>query len=168
MTRSDLLLSMLFLGTAKNVVHIWKDLNLLCTNDFKTIQQRILLVNVPVDVGRIPYKIDTGTVFIRIVAAATINFALSFVRLLIEGGSYSRVATITARQYRARARTRNNCVRTYVYERACSHCAMNIINRGYYSRAALISCARAMCGYYSRAATIRCAATIRINTVCPV
>ena len=50
----------LFLGTAKNVVHIWKDLNLLCTNDFKTIQQRILLVNVPVDVGRIPYKIDTG------------------------------------------------------------------------------------------------------------
>ena len=42
---------------------------------------------------------------------------------------------------------------------------MNIINRGYYSRAALIFCARAMCGYYSRAATIRCAATIRINTV---
>ena len=41
------------------------------------------------------------TVFIRIVAAATINFALSFVRLLIEGGSYSRAATITARQYRA-------------------------------------------------------------------
>ena len=61
----------------------------------------------------------TTTVFIRIVAAATINFALSFVRLLIEGGSYSRAATITARQYRARARTRNNCVRTYVYERAC-------------------------------------------------
>ena len=29
-----------------------------------------------------------STVFIRIVAAATINFALSFVRLLIEGGSY--------------------------------------------------------------------------------
>ena len=56
---------------------------------------------------------------IRIVAAATINFALSFVRLLIEGGSYSRAATITARQYRTRARTRNNCVRTYVYERAC-------------------------------------------------
>ena len=42
---------------------------------------------------------------------------------------------------------------------------MNIVNRGYYSRAALIFCARAMCGYYSRAATIRCAATIRINTV---
>ena len=86
-------------------------------------------------------------------------------RLLIEGGSYSRAATITARQYRAHARTRNNCVRTYVYERALPHCAMNIINRGYYSRAALIFCARAMCGYYSRAATIRCAATIRINTV---
>ena len=36
---------------------------------------------------------------------------------------------------------------------------MNIINRGYYSRVALIFCARAMCVYYSRAATIR------INTV---
>ena len=30
------------------------------------------------------------TVFIRIVAAATINFSLAGVRLLIEGGSYSR------------------------------------------------------------------------------
>ena len=30
-----------------------------------------------------------STVFIRIVAAATINFALSFVRLLFEGGYYS-------------------------------------------------------------------------------
>ena len=35
-----------------------------------------------------------NTVFIRIVAAATINFAPSSVRLLIEGGSYSRAATI--------------------------------------------------------------------------
>ena len=40
------------------------------------------------------------TVFIRIVAAATINFAPSSVRLLIEGGSYSRAATI---YYPARA-----------------------------------------------------------------
>ena len=34
------------------------------------------------------------TVFIRIVAAATINFSLTGVRLLIEGGSYSRKAFI--------------------------------------------------------------------------
>ena len=34
------------------------------------------------------------TVFIRIVAAATINFSLAGVRLLIEGSSYSRVAFI--------------------------------------------------------------------------
>ena len=34
------------------------------------------------------------TVFIRIVAAATINFSLAGVQLLIEGGSYSRVAFI--------------------------------------------------------------------------
>ena len=35
-----------------------------------------------------------ATVFIRIVAAATINFSLAGVRLLIEGGSYSRTAFI--------------------------------------------------------------------------
>ena len=34
------------------------------------------------------------TVFIRIVSAATINFSLAWVRLLIEGGSYSRAAFI--------------------------------------------------------------------------
>ena len=36
----------------------------------------------------------THTVFIQIVAAATINFSLAWVRLLIEGGSYSRAAFI--------------------------------------------------------------------------
>ena len=35
-----------------------------------------------------------NTVFIRIVAAATINFSQARVRLLIEGGSYSRAALI--------------------------------------------------------------------------
>ena len=34
------------------------------------------------------------TVFIGIVAMATINFSLALVQLLIEGGSYSRVAFI--------------------------------------------------------------------------
>ena len=42
---------------------------------------------------------------------------------------------------------------------------MNIINRGYYLRVALIFCAHTACGYYSRVATIWCAATIRIITV---
>ena len=36
---------------------------------------------------------DPHTVFIRIVAAATINFSLTGVRLLIEGGSYLRAAS---------------------------------------------------------------------------
>ena len=40
------------------------------------------------------HYIVIATVFTEIVAAATINFALSSVRLLIEGGSYSRAATI--------------------------------------------------------------------------
>ena len=36
----------------------------------------------------------TYTIFIRIVAVATINFSLAWVRLLIEGSSYSRAAFI--------------------------------------------------------------------------
>ena len=35
-----------------------------------------------------------NTIFIRIVAAATINFSLAGAQLLIEGGSYSRAAFI--------------------------------------------------------------------------
>ena len=35
-----------------------------------------------------------NTVFIRILAAATINFSLAGVQLLIEGGSYLRAAFI--------------------------------------------------------------------------
>ena len=42
----------------------------------------------------INYSSTEITVFIRIVAAATINFSLAGVRLLIEGGSYSRAAFI--------------------------------------------------------------------------
>ena len=43
----------------------------------------------------------TGTVhvFIRIVAVATINFILAGVWLLIEGGSYSRVALLMLEWY---------------------------------------------------------------------
>ena len=41
----------------------------------------------------------TFTIFIRIVATATINFSLAGVRLLIEGGSYSRKAFIYLEKY---------------------------------------------------------------------
>lgn len=49
----------LFLGTAKNM-SIWKDLNRLTKSTFKALQQRIQDANVPVDIGRIPYKINSG------------------------------------------------------------------------------------------------------------
>ena len=39
------------------------------------------------------------TVFIRIVATATINFSLAGVRLLIEVGSYSRAALLISERY---------------------------------------------------------------------
>ena len=41
-----------------------------------------------------------NTIFIRIVAAATINFSLTRVRLLIEGSSHSRAAFIDFGGYR--------------------------------------------------------------------
>ena len=50
----------LFLGTAKHILSIWKDLKLLSSSDFSTIQQRMEAANVPVDIGRIPLKIDSG------------------------------------------------------------------------------------------------------------
>ena len=99
------------------------------------------------------------TVFIRIVAAATINFAPSSVRLLFEGGYYL---------FRVRAmidtavRIRYVYICTYAEQRPPDEfiaCAATIRGR------LLFFCASAMCGYYSRAATIRCAAIIRINTV---
>ena len=100
------------------------------------------------------------TVFIRIVAAATINFAPSSVRLLIEGGSYSRAATI----YFARAMIDTATRMRYIYIRTCP--PDEFIARAATIRGRLLFfCASATCGYYSRAATIRCAAIIRINTV---
>lgn len=51
----------LFLGTSKhNIFTIWKEHDILNKGDFHTIQQRIEAINVPLDVGRIPYKIESG------------------------------------------------------------------------------------------------------------
>ena len=52
------------------------------------------------------YLVVSKYVFTRILAAATINFSRAQVRLLIEGGSYSRAALI------------KNNVLTYAYARA--------------------------------------------------
>ena len=46
----------LFLGTAKHVMSIWKEMNILSTKDFEVIQARVQDLNVPQDIGRIPYK----------------------------------------------------------------------------------------------------------------
>ena len=45
-------------------------------------------------VGKRQLEKRLNTVFTRILAAATINFSCARVRLLIEGGSYSRAALI--------------------------------------------------------------------------
>lgn len=50
----------LFLGTTKHIMTIWKDCNILNKDHFQIIQQKIESINVPLDVGRIPYKIESG------------------------------------------------------------------------------------------------------------
>ena len=48
----------LFLGTAKRMIKIWKDLDFLNTNTLKLIQERVDKASVPSDVGKLPGKID--------------------------------------------------------------------------------------------------------------
>lgn len=50
----------LFLGTAKHVMTVWKECNIISSKDFEIIQEKILKLNVPQDIGRIPHKIDSG------------------------------------------------------------------------------------------------------------
>lgn len=50
----------LFLGTAKSIFSIWKERQILNKAQFDLIQAKINKINVPIDVGRIPYKIESG------------------------------------------------------------------------------------------------------------
>lgn len=50
----------LFLGTAKHLLTMLKDRDILNKAHFLTIQEKIENINVPLDVGRIPYKIESG------------------------------------------------------------------------------------------------------------
>ena len=49
-----------FLGTAKHVMVLWKDKNILTKEHFLMIQERIENISVPMDIGRIPYKIESA------------------------------------------------------------------------------------------------------------
>ena len=112
-----------------------------CGYAYLHIQHTLLrsLLQQPVSVARrlsaswvsVIRRFTICTVFIQIVAAVTINFAPSSVRLLIEGGSYSRAATIyfACTQWLTR---QHACV-------TCTHTPTRWIYRahGYFSRAAL-------------------------------
>ena len=50
----------LFLGTAKHIMTLWKDQGILTKHHFKKMQERIGQINVPLDIGRIPYKIESS------------------------------------------------------------------------------------------------------------
>ena len=50
----------LFLGTAKHVIRVWKEKNLINENDFKGMQEKIDDIQCPADIGRLPRKIYTG------------------------------------------------------------------------------------------------------------
>ena len=50
----------LFLGTGKHMLSIWKDQGWLNRTQFEAIQKFVDEVSVPADIGRIPYKIQSG------------------------------------------------------------------------------------------------------------
>ena len=50
----------LFLGSSKHVMNIWKDNELLTNHHFAVMHDRIGKINVPMDVGRIPHKIESS------------------------------------------------------------------------------------------------------------
>lgn len=50
----------LFLGTAKYILGVWKELEFLTTNDFAKIQHFVDSFVAPGDIGRIPLKIASG------------------------------------------------------------------------------------------------------------
>ena len=49
-----------FLGTAKHVMTLWKDKEIIKKEQFTLIQNRINEINVPMDIGRIPHKIESA------------------------------------------------------------------------------------------------------------
>ena len=50
----------LFLGTAKHVMSLWKDREIIKKEHFTIIQDRVDNLNVPMDIGRIPSKIESA------------------------------------------------------------------------------------------------------------
>lgn len=50
----------LFLGTSKHIMMLWKDRSIITKDHFKIMQERIDQINVPLDIGRIPHKIESS------------------------------------------------------------------------------------------------------------
>lgn len=50
----------LFLGTAKHMMKIWMERNLITKDQMRVIQTRVDLIQVPSDIGRIPKKISSS------------------------------------------------------------------------------------------------------------
>ena len=49
----------MYLGTAKNMVKIWKELSILKSEHFDLIQERIDTMNVPYGIGHLPNKVHS-------------------------------------------------------------------------------------------------------------
>ena len=48
------------IGRSLHVMVLWKDKNILTKEHFLMIQERIENISVPMDIGRIPYKIESA------------------------------------------------------------------------------------------------------------
>ena len=69
----------LFLGIAKWIVKLWIDERILTSHDFALMESRAKKMQVPSDIGRIPYKIATGEGFSRFTADQWKTFILVYV-----------------------------------------------------------------------------------------
>ena len=70
----------LFLGTAKTTACIWKEKQILTKKDFDDIQCKITKMNAPIDIGRIPHKIEIGKSALEDMDMLIILFSLCSIR----------------------------------------------------------------------------------------
>ena len=73
----------LLLGTAKHVMETWTNHNILTTNKFKQIEERIKSIKTPKDVGRIPLKISSS--FSGFTADQWRNWTITFSPVALKG-----------------------------------------------------------------------------------
>ena len=91
----------LFLGTSKHTMMLWKDRNIITKDHFKIMQERINQINVPLDIGRIPHKIESSMASLTADQWKnwTCIYSLSRLTVVSRAAKQSRTSDITVCHY---------------------------------------------------------------------